>query len=125
MSSLSADDAFGVFVLGASGDLAKKKVYPSLYELYLMDLLPARTVIVGYARSSIADDAFRATIRGFLTAGTDAQRDGFLTLCIYRNGGYDDAAAFAKVRGALRGGRLRLRVSAVKSERIVLRSVAA
>lgn len=92
------EDAYTVFVLGASGDLAKKKVYPSLYELYLSELLPTRILIVGYARSSIADDAFRASIRAFLTAGTDAQRDGFLALCIYRAGGYDDAAAFRKVR---------------------------
>lgn len=92
-------DSFIVFVLGASGDLAKKKTYPSLYELFLADLLPPRVAVVGYARSAIADGAFRTTIRGYLKAGSEEQKDAFLALCIYRNGGYDDAPAFAKVRG--------------------------
>jgi hypothetical protein len=59
-----------------------------------MNLLPPRTAIVGYARSSVADAAHRAKLRGYLKQGSDAQRDAFLALCTYRAGGYDDAAAF-------------------------------
>jgi glucose-6-phosphate 1-dehydrogenase len=91
-----------VFVMGASGDLAHKKTYPSLYELFLADLLPPRIAIVGYARSALADDAFRARLRGDLKAGTPEQRDAFLGLCIYRSGSYDNAASLGVVsaRGA-------------------------
>jgi glucose-6-phosphate 1-dehydrogenase len=78
--------------------LAKKKTYPSLYELFLMGLLPERTAIVGYARSPMADEDANKKIRAFLKSGTDTQRDAFLALCTYRCGGYDDPVAFGKVR---------------------------
>ena len=37
-------------VFGASGDLAKKKIYPTLWSLFKEGLLPKNTTIVGYAR---------------------------------------------------------------------------
>ena len=40
-------------VLGASGDLAKKKIYPTLWALYRDKLVPDRTYFLGYARSSL------------------------------------------------------------------------
>jgi glucose-6-phosphate 1-dehydrogenase len=40
-----------IVVVGASGDLAKKKTYPSLLDLYSANLLPRDTIIWGYARS--------------------------------------------------------------------------
>lgn len=94
----SPDDTYAVFVMGASGDLAHKKTYPSLFELFVKGLLPAHTVIAGYARSAQTDAVFRDTIRGKLKGGSDEQKAAFVQLCIYRNGGYDDAAAFGKVR---------------------------
>ena len=41
-----------VVVLGASGDLAKKKTFPALFALYQQELLPKDLHIVGYARTS-------------------------------------------------------------------------
>ena len=41
-------------VLGASGDLAKKKTFPALYALYCYDLLPNTVKIIGYARSELS-----------------------------------------------------------------------
>lgn len=93
-----ADDSYAIFVIGASGDLAHKKTYPSLFELFVKGLLPSNTVIVGYARSAMSDDAFRSSIVGKLKGGTDEQKAVFVKMCIYRNGGYDDTAAFRLVR---------------------------
>lgn len=42
--------ALTVLVVGASGDLAKKKTYPSLFELFNYGLVPEKINIVGYAR---------------------------------------------------------------------------
>jgi hypothetical protein len=95
-----SEDAYSLFVIGASGDLAKKKTFPSLYDLFCEGLLPRHAAIVGYARSKLSDDALRDSLRGGLKRGTDAQRDAFLGMCIYRHGQYDDAAAFHKVRRA-------------------------
>jgi hypothetical protein len=93
------EEVYTIFVLGASGDLAHKKTYPSLYELHVNGLLPPKTTIVGFARSDIPDDKFRSTLAQHLTAGTDEQRTQFLSRCVYRHGGgYDDEAGFRKVR---------------------------
>ena len=41
------DNHLTIFVVGASGDLAKKKTYPSLYDLHRREiLLPAYVTIV-------------------------------------------------------------------------------
>nr|8FUY_A Chain A, Glucose-6-phosphate 1-dehydrogenase [Crithidia fasciculata]8FUY_B Chain B, Glucose-6-phosphate 1-dehydrogenase [Crithidia fasciculata] len=44
-----------VVVLGASGDLAKKKTFPALFQLYCDGLLPPQINIVGYARTKQDD----------------------------------------------------------------------
>lgn len=55
--SCSADGSQGTahsfIILGASGDLAKKKIYPTLWLLYRDELLPQPTHICGYARSTL------------------------------------------------------------------------
>ena len=40
-------------VLGASGDLAKKKIYPTLWWLFRDNLIPDNTYFLGYARSKL------------------------------------------------------------------------
>ncbi|CAG9808115.1 unnamed protein product [Chironomus riparius] len=46
-------------VMGASGDLAKKKIYPTLWWLYRDNLLPPVTIFFGYARSKITIEDIR------------------------------------------------------------------
>ena len=61
------DDASHVFVVfGASGDLAKKKIYPTLWALFKDNLLPKETRIVGYARSKINVDEIRKKCQPWL-----------------------------------------------------------
>lgn len=94
-----------VFVIGASGDLAKKKTYPSLFALFKSQYLPENFTIVGYARSAKSDAAFRQSLHAFLHKGKDAPSaaekssiDAFLSHCIYRSGeSYHDETAIAKV----------------------------
>ena len=53
-------DASHIFVVfGASGDLAKKKIYPTLWAIFKEGLLPANTRFVGYARSKITVEQIR------------------------------------------------------------------
>eukprot|EP00727_Mastigamoeba_balamuthi_P002403 m51a1_g1216 putative glucose-6-phosphate dehydrogenase (584) ;mRNA; f:488035-490231 len=56
------DEAFTVVVLGASGDLAKKKIYPSLFRLKQNGWLPSKFSVVGYSRSHMTDEEFRARV---------------------------------------------------------------
>lgn len=48
-----------IVILGASGDLAKRKLVPALFALYKKNELPKGTIIVGSGRSAFSDQEFR------------------------------------------------------------------
>ncbi|UJR33944.1 hypothetical protein I4U23_021362 [Adineta vaga] len=54
--SSNASQQHVVFVFGASGDLAKKKIYPTLWWLYRDGFIPENTLFIGYARSQLTVD---------------------------------------------------------------------
>ena len=47
-------------IFGASGDLAKRKLFPALYALAYRHLIPEQMAVVGVSRSEASDDDFRA-----------------------------------------------------------------
>src|SRR5258708_1206001 len=51
-----------VILFGASGDLAKRKVIPAMFDLAQNNSLGERYSIVGFARTPMTDDSFRTTI---------------------------------------------------------------
>ncbi|KAF5457341.1 hypothetical protein F2P56_021450 [Juglans regia] len=90
-----------IVVLGASGDLAKKKTFPALYHLFLQGFLPSEEVhIFGYARTKISDDELRNRIRGYLITDKSASTEHldnvtkFLELVKYVSGSYDSEEGF-------------------------------
>src|SRR5215468_7047578 len=48
-----------VVLFGASGDLAKRKVIPALFDLAAHDSLGSRYSVVGFARTPMSDETFR------------------------------------------------------------------
>lgn len=93
-----------IIVLGASGDLAKKKTFPALFHLFAQGFLQSNEVhIFGYARSKISDDDLRNRIHGYLVQGktSDAVQleevSKFLKLIKYVSGAYDSAEGFQKL----------------------------
>ena len=54
-------------IFGASGDLAKRKLIPALYEMMREKLLPDEFVLVGYARSPMSDQQYRDECRDAVT----------------------------------------------------------
>jgi glucose-6-phosphate 1-dehydrogenase len=54
---------FAMVILGAHGDLTKRKLIPALYALYLEDLLPKDFAILGSSRTKMTDDEFRAVMK--------------------------------------------------------------
>mmetsp|Transcript_9202 Transcript_9202/g.19417 ORF Transcript_9202/g.19417 Transcript_9202/m.19417 type:complete len:531 (+) Transcript_9202:199-1791(+) len=95
-------DGLTVFVVGASGDLAKKKTYPSLFDLFRHNFLTDHTIICGYARSTKSTADFRDQILPYLKGGTEEEKLAFLSKCIYRNGNYDSAEDVGNVFGELK-----------------------
>jgi len=87
-----------IVVIGASGDLAKKKTYPSLLNLFGDGLLPDKVIIWGYARSAITHEDLRAKLKPFLLKSgnhTEEVVDNFLSVCFYRSGkAYGDVDAY-------------------------------
>merc|ERR1711962_1441466 len=70
-------ESSNVFVVfGASGDLAKKKIYPTLWALFRDSLLPKGTRIFGYARSKMTVAQLRERCAGTVKAkgGEDERR---------------------------------------------------
>lgn len=69
--SFSEEAMLSVVVVGASGDLAKKKIFPALFALYFQGLLPKHCQIFGYARSKSSTEDFREKIRHSLPCRID------------------------------------------------------
>lgn len=81
-----------IVVFGASGHLAKTKTYPALFELYKLGTLPDHTVIIGYARSNLTNEALRERVgQKFVN---DPQSNAFLQMCFYQRGSYDQVEDF-------------------------------
>jgi glucose-6-phosphate 1-dehydrogenase len=82
-------------IIGASGDLARRKIVPALFALFCAGQLPARFRVFGFGRTTFTDDAYRARLGEHLTCrttSTDAcarQVAAFLACCHYQSGTYD------------------------------------
>jgi glucose-6-phosphate 1-dehydrogenase len=92
-----------IVIFGASGDLTQRKLGPALHSLACAGLLPEQTQIVGVARSSLSDEAFREQIY----AGVEAysrynQRqcslwEGSKEHYTYLSGNYDDPETYQRL----------------------------
>src|SRR5258708_1856259 len=56
--SISPADPCTIVIFGASGDLSRRKLIPALYSLAAQNCLARRFAIIGFARTSMADEAF-------------------------------------------------------------------
>ena len=56
-------DDLDIVVIGATGNLSRRKLLPALYDLESQGLLPARGRLIGTARSPYDQDAFREMAR--------------------------------------------------------------
>lgn len=52
-----------IVIFGASGDLTKRKLVPSLFDLFQAGRLPERCAVAGVSRSAMSDDQFRETMK--------------------------------------------------------------
>lgn len=92
MSPFSAPTPFSFILFGASGNLAKLKIYPALYVLALKKRLPKDYAIVGYSRSGMDEVFFRSivaeSIKKDMMEVNDEILDEFLSHCHYVQGQY-------------------------------------
>ena len=92
-----------VILFGASGDLAKRKVIPALYDLAAHNSLGPRYAIVGFARTPMIDEAFRTTAgdaaRSISEVGPIDPKgwSEFASNLYYSAGDYGDQEAYARL----------------------------
>ncbi|NQT13165.1 MAG: glucose-6-phosphate dehydrogenase, partial [Planctomycetes bacterium] len=60
-------DSLSIVVIGASGHLARTKIFPALFALYCQGYLPERFHLFGFARSELSHAEFRQRVTEHLT----------------------------------------------------------
>src|SRR6266849_5299745 len=96
-------DPCAIVIFGASGDLAKRKLVPALYDLAARSCLAQRYSIVGFARTALSDDEFRSSageaLRTISELGPLDERvwQSFTPSLRYHAGNYDDPESFRKL----------------------------
>src|SRR5216684_4221516 len=99
----SVSEPCTVVLFGASGDLAKRKVIPAMYDLAINNSLGPRYAIVGFARTAMSDESFRGTAgeaaKSISEVGPiDAKKwSEFASNLYYQGGDYGSAEDFKKL----------------------------
>ena len=90
-------------IFGASGDLAKRKLIPSIYDLFKKQYLPEQFVILGVSRTKMTDEEFRERVfedAGFADVESEdpAMIDKFADLLHYQAIDTNSSEDYAKVK---------------------------
>lgn len=87
--------ALSLIIFGASGDLAKRKTFPAIYDCYIENCLSDDFNCVGYGRTKLQDKEYKEKISYKLKG---KQVNDFLNHCTYISGkSYSDDESFKKL----------------------------
>ena len=104
MSTVEAAGPSDALVLfGATGDLARKKIFPAVYEMAVRG--ENRVPVVGFASSEWGDDDLHAHAKGAIEARGDLDPEVWRDLAgrmTYVRGDYRDTESFARLATTLR-----------------------
>jgi glucose-6-phosphate 1-dehydrogenase len=94
-------------IFGASGDLARRKLLPAIYNLSRRGRLPAHFAVIGVARTEMDDEAFRRQFRASLQefAGLGKEQDqvaeSLASRMFYISGEMDTPALYERLNAKL------------------------
>ncbi|MCK6095696.1 glucose-6-phosphate dehydrogenase [Micrococcus sp. EYE_162] len=93
-------------LFGVTGDLARKKLLPAMYDLAHRGLLPPSFSLVGFGRRDWSDDEFADYVRTSVEAASrtpfdETVWDQFRGGLRFVSGAFDDAEAYARLRDIL------------------------
>merc|ERR1712185_569500 len=86
-----------VIIFGATGDLAKKKLFPALYQLCLLGHFPRDLHIVGYGRSAVDLPSFVAKQCVNIKADARLPVADFTARIAFHAGGYDEPSSYERL----------------------------
>ncbi|XP_031103388.1 inactive glucose-6-phosphate 1-dehydrogenase 4, chloroplastic isoform X2 [Ipomoea triloba] len=101
-TQIGRSPAISIAVIGATGELARRKIFPALFALYYSGQLP-QFAIFGYSRKELTDEDLRAIIATTLTCRIDEQQncedkiEAFLKRIHYLNGGFNNREGMLKL----------------------------
>ena len=103
---IDVPDPFCLVIFGASGDLTRRKVMPSIYRLFVHNLLPREFTVIGAARSGMEEGTFRDLMRQAVEEGAGesfsaASWESFAGRLYYHRVDYKDPASCATLREKL------------------------
>jgi len=96
-----------IVIFGASGDLTSRKLVPALYTLFRGGLLPPQTRIIGFSRTPMSDEQWRAQLRESTAAHVDGDPvdevswQAFAAGIHYQPGDIGSAEDFRRLAGRL------------------------
>ena len=90
-----------VVIFGATGELARKKLLPSLYQLCVLGLLPRDLTIVACSRSRNERAAFVAKQLALLEEDARLSKDDFAARVVLHAGPYDAPDTFVSLASVL------------------------
>ena len=84
-------------IFGGTGDLARRKLVPALYNLVKLGLLPRNFAVIGVAHDELSPEQFRAQVTQFLDAEDQKTEacDEFTGRLHYQRGDFADAATYS------------------------------
>jgi glucose-6-phosphate 1-dehydrogenase len=93
-------------IFGVTGDLAKRKLFPALYNLARQGLLSREFAVIGVARSPMSNEDFRkkisADVKEFATEDLDQDLwEWFIRRLHYVNGEFPDKELYSKLKDCL------------------------
>lgn len=88
-------------IMGITGDLAGRKLLPSLLSLYVKKQLPAKFAVVGFSRRSFTREEFRSFIRSHMHIRPGQYREEeikhFIDHMYYEQGNFDKSESYAQL----------------------------
>jgi len=94
-----------IVVFGASGDLTRRKLLASIFQLFTQDLLDEGFYLLGCGRKKLSDNDFRKlarqAIRGKTSNVSAKHLNAFTAKLYYIDGDYSDAAFYEHIKAKL------------------------
>lgn len=88
-------------IFGATGDLARKKLFPALFHLFNKGYLPDSFSVAGVARREMSQNEFKDYVEGVLKEANISDAKEFLNRFQYIRGDFDVDATYADLAQAL------------------------
>ena len=88
-------------IMGITGDLAQKKILPSLYDLFVQKKLPEKLAIIGFSRRNFSKNDIDDFISKTLSKVEETKLKSFLAIFSYVQGNFNEIDSYTKLAGSL------------------------